>query len=1329
MKFLRRSSHLAVAMILACGVPSFGQQTGEQKADVSSAFNLIFSDDFSEDSLSEYQVKGEVTWKPGRVKLSEGSSVSRSFEAGARVEVVAELEFPKLTNDGELSLALLQLDLRGAMDCLVAWGQKRAAGKTVSNVFVFGTVSKDGKDSLKKLSSVSFSGPLESGVWSVERRHGLLYVRRDGGDKVVSCYISKGTPSCSGLHWLQTRGHGILNRLAVRGASRSAPLSEEQQEKVTKAQKQNSQLVQLYREGKFAEATRLGESILEIRRKVLGVEHPAYAQSLNNLALMYKSNEEFAKAEPLFLKACHISKSVVGVEHPEYAKNLINLAALYTSLENAAKAEPLFLKARDIFKRVVGVEHPGYATSLNSLARLYLSQGDLVKAELLLLEARDIRKRVLGAQHPDYTTSLNNLAVLFHSRAEFAKAEPLYLEVRDIRKRVLGVDHPHYATSLNNLAGLYQSQGDSVKAELLYLEVRDIRKRVLGVEHSDYATSLSALAGVYSSQGEFAKAEALFLEARDIRKRVLGVEHSDYAMSLNALAGVYRSQGDEAKGEPLTLEAHDILKRVLGVQHPDYARSLNALAIMYISQGEAKKAETLCLEAIDIGKRALGDSHPSYAQSLNNLAVLYQSNEEFAKAEPLLLKSRDIRKRVLGIEHPGYTESLHNLAILYGAQGKFAKAEPLLLESRDIRKRVLGIEHPDYAESLSSLAMLYGAQGYSVKAEPLYRESVLLSRQQIKRNAAGQSQSTQLKYAATLRIRLDSWMSHCLQSSGAGKALFDEVLTWKGMTLLRQCQYRLAEDDERTRPILESLTGVTRQLAFLLRQTPTTQTQKVWRERIAVLTEQRDTLEAQLATASEEFRAAGQRLRTDELLELLPEDAVMVDLLSFNFLQRVPKDDYYMLQSRRHFLASILRKGQPVQFVNLGPEADINAAVDKWRAVFLSNASGDASKVEPAGRELRRLIWEPLMLHLADAKTIILSPDRSLGRVAFAALPGRKPGTYLIEDHRLAYVPVPQLMPRLLRYASTNQSPQRNVLLIGDVDYNAGSVAAADVQDALIRVPKAEELFENQAFTPLIETAGEVAAIRDLFLELHQTGTMAVKLLQKQQATESAFRQYAGQYQTLHIATHGFFADASKKSVEHYAAEEHSHSRSGLFGMHDESMAHIRGFHPGMLSGLALAGANHAAAGAGEDDGILTADETSFLRLEGVDLVVLSACETGLGAVAGGEGLLGVQRAFQVSGARSVVASLWNVDDVATRRLMERFYRNLWEKKMSRLDSLREAQLWMLNNPESIEGTIERGTLVRLKMPLKGTSPKRGKPTTRTDPRFWAAFTLSGDWR
>jgi CHAT domain-containing protein len=153
---------------------------------------------------------------------------------------------------------------------------------------------------------------------------------------------------------------------------------------------------------------------------------------------------------------------------------------------------------------------------------------------------------------------------------------------------------------------------------------------------------------------------------------------------------------------------------------------------------------------------------------------------------------------------------------------------------------------------------------------------------------------------------------------------------------------------------------------------------------------------------------------------------------------------------------------------------------------------------------------------------------------------------------------------------------------------------------------------------------------------------------------------------------------------------------------------------PGLLSGLVLAGAN-APPSDGRDDGILTALEVSQLDLGKVDLATLSACETGLGETAGGEGLLGLQRAFQVAGAKTVVATLWKIDDSASRALMSQFYENLWKKKLPKIEALRQAQLTMLR-----EG-IKRGIELDAERP---PSQKHRMP-----PFYWAAFELSGDWR
>jgi CHAT domain-containing protein len=222
----------------------------------------------------------------------------------------------------------------------------------------------------------------------------------------------------------------------------------------------------------------------------------------------------------------------------------------------------------------------------------------------------------------------------------------------------------------------------------------------------------------------------------------------------------------------------------------------------------------------------------------------------------------------------------------------------------------------------------------------------------------------------------------------------------------------------------------------------------------------------------------------------------------------------------------------------------------------------------------------------------------------------------------------------------------------------------------------------------------------------------------------------------IHLATHGFFAPPGDEKIfqrdpRQLQLFDRLETTAGLRG------ATLAGRNPLLLSGVALAGANlgpvkdEYGAPKGED-GILTAEEVESLDLDATELVVLSACETGLGEVAGGEGVFGLQRSFHQAGARTVIASLWKVDDAATQALMTEFYRNLWDpqRKLGKLEALRQAQLTILRNYDPKTGAA-RGTVGQLK-PLVEPAPPQPAPSNGNSslpPYFWAAFTLSGDWR
>ena len=259
------------------------------------------------------------------------------------------------------------------------------------------------------------------------------------------------------------------------------------------------------------------------------------------------------------------------------------------------------------------------------------------------------------------------------------------------------------------------------------------------------------------------------------------------------------------------------------------------------------------------------------------------------------------------------------------------------------------------------------------------------------------------------------------------------------------------------------------------------------------------------------------------------------------------------------------------------------------------------------------------------------------------------------------------------------------MLVLGDVDYEArgrAQLGAARPKDfdklaGSHRGPAPRGNREGLTFSPLAGTKGEIATIEKLYAgAFRATGLTA---LERERATAAAFRDAAPGYAYLHLATHGFFAPPEVKSALNRELDAKPEGAERF-----ASQQSLSGYHPGLLSGLALAGANQPTE---DDDGILTAEDVEALDLSGTRLVVLSACDTGLGQVAGGEGLLGLQRAFATAGARTVVGSLWKVDDVVTRDLMERFYTNLWEKELGKLEALREAQLWALRErgPRGLE--------------------------------------------
>jgi CHAT domain-containing protein len=442
-------------------------------------------------------------------------------------------------------------------------------------------------------------------------------------------------------------------------------------------------------------------------------------------------------------------------------------------------------------------------------------------------------------------------------------------------------------------------------------------------------------------------------------------------------------------------------------------------------------------------------------------------------------------------------------------------------------------------------------------------------------------------------------------------------------------------------------------------------------------------------------------------------------------------------------VAFVLRRGQAPVFVPLGASRPIDESVRTWRQALVS---GTPAPMHAVALELRRRVWDPLKPHLEGATTVMVTPDGSLTQFSLAALPGRRPGTYLIEDLAIGYVSSAHRLVETLAAPSEAKpkSPEADaasLLAIGGIDYQADPGGAAPSESAPTPgVLLAES--QRAGFKALEGTEPEVQRIGQLFdaafLQQHAL------VLTGAAPTEAAVKQQLGRHwRHLHLATHGFFESPARIAALRAGLKSDGFG-PGLTGAGSSEESVSLSLAPLLHSGVALAGAAHKSEDLGaaaesslpeREDGILTAEEVQSLDLRGTELVVLSACDTGLGQGYYGQGVMGLQRAFQTAGARAVVASLWKVDDAATTVLMEQFYANLWSKKMSKLEALRQAQLTVLNDPGLV--TARRVELAKRrgidekpeKLPEDGKIAPPTARAPRRDPALWAAFVLSGDVR
>lgn len=527
----------------------------------------------------------------------------------------------------------------------------------------------------------------------------------------------------------------------------------------------------------------------------------------------------------------------------------------------------------------------------------------------------------------------------------------------------------------------------------------------------------------------------------------------------------------------------------------------------------------------------------------------------------------------------------------------------------------------------------------------------------------------------------------------------------------RQRLARVARSNPDLKPKFDELQGVAAQLASVYLSHDNSSRAESRTGQFTALSERREQLESELAKSSDQFASFRNqtRITADDIGNSLPDNVALIDLISH---QQFSVSAAGRLQASPALTAFVVRRDQPVLRISL-PEAHRHVElIGTWRQHYGQGESG-----ERAGRALRALLWEPLTAALDGVSTVLISPDGVTAQFPFAALPGRRPETWLIEDVAIVSIPVPQMLPSILRREANNQAEKQTILLAGDIDFETTVSKPATKGVAPQAANRSGSQSRSFDFSPLPGTAREIQAIERLFNTSGVPGRIVT--MRESDATEQRFRELCAGSQLIHLATHGYFEQESGSLSQQQSVA------LDLWEVGASLQSRMQQRHPGLSCGLALAGANQGDETAKQSvvsptsDGILSALEVAALDFSSTELAVLSACETGLGHLQVGEGVLGLQRAMQVAGARSTVTSLWKVDDHATQLLMVRFYDNLWNGKLGPLKSLREAQLAMLHYYSAQTDHLPRGASLD---PL-------GRKERAASPRFWASFVLSGDWR
>ncbi|SFE82702.1 CHAT domain-containing protein [Thermoflexibacter ruber] len=743
----------------------------------------------------------------------------------------------------------------------------------------------------------------------------------------------------------------------------------------------------------------------------------------------------------------------------------------------------------------------------------------------------------------------------------------------------------------------------------------DIHKDIFNVENPDLATFLDNLGVAKQNLGEYSEAEKLYTKSRDIRLKLLGDRDVDYAMSINHLASLLHEMGDYEKALNGYIKSINIIKKRDGKNNMYFATFQSACASLYQEIGCLDQAEIMLKNSLNIIKKEKSEQHPEYGLALFSLATLYQAMHQPTKALPLLEESIAIIAEKLGKKHLIYANALHQLGKAQQAIGNYSKAESFYLEALRLRQSIVGTNHPDYISSLVQLALYYQLIKQYEKAESWYLQHLKASVHQIYAYFPFLSEKQKEKFYAGISDNFEKFNAFAFQRSTQNPYLLSEVFNYRLTTkaILFQSANKMRKQilDSGDKELIATYKKWTKLKDKLAKiYKPAKATRiKIFAEDIIGLETEVEKLEKQLYEKSETFKQFADK-------QTVSWGSIKQKLQQGEALIEVIRFRYFDIYKDKwtdsvNYAGLIaLPHEQTYPMVSL-----ITYGKDLENKHF--KAYRFALKEKQTDVDSYQLFWTPFKEKIGQVKKIFFAPDGVYNQLNINVLLNPETGNYLIDEtdvHLLANA------KEILEIEPASSAVLQNTL----------------PKAVLIGRPKYDSEHLQEKLSDLEGTEKEVKHIAQL-LNKEQWHT---EVYLGEKASESILKQ-SDSPTVLHIASHGFFAANSYED-------------------------------PMFSSGLMLTSYRNDNQ-IDEDDGRLTGYEAMNLSLETTDLVVLSACETGVGNVKVGEGVYGLQRAFKIAGAKNIIISLWLADDWATQSLMKEFYQ-LWLAEGNRRQAFRLAQ-------------------------------------------------------